>query len=348
MSQISLSSGSLYACEVRAIAAGPTVELDPGCQVCGSRRASPTFSVSDWSLQVVTCCECGTGFSCPMPNPAQVAAFYPTNYYGESGRKFSTWVETLVHFVGSRHARFLARFVPPDGRVLDVGCGRGTALSKLADRGLQVHGIEMSAAAAAGADPRAQIQIVPRLQDAGYPDDFFDLVIIWHVLEHMPDPRGTLEEIRRILRPKGKLVVAVPNYSSWQARWSGPAWFHLDQPRHLFHFPAAGLRRLLESCGFECRSDHHFSLRQNPFGWVQSVLNRTGWFPRNALYELLLRHSGSPAERLPLSSRLLLRSAFFLGMPIALGVEIWAAICRRGATVHVVTRARPKPEPDTR
>ena len=72
-----------------------------------------------------------------------------------------------------------------------------------------------------------------------------------------------------------RLIVAVPNFSSWQARWAGAAWFHLDLPRHLFHFPLPALRRLLEECGLACRSEHHFSLRQNPFGCALST--QMGW-----------------------------------------------------------------------
>ena len=146
--------------------------------------------------------------------------------------------------------------------------------SALADRGLEVHGFEISEAAAAGADPRADIRVAPELDQAGYPAECFDEVIIWHVLEHVLDPRGTFREIHRILKPGGRLIVAVPNYSSLQARWSDAAWFHLDLPRHLFHFPLEGLRRLLVDTGFTPRSEHHFSLRQNPFGWVQSALNK--------------------------------------------------------------------------
>jgi 2-polyprenyl-3-methyl-5-hydroxy-6-metoxy-1,4-benzoquinol methylase len=167
--------------------------------------------------------------------------------------------------------------------VLDVGCGRGVLLAPLAELGFDVHGVEMSEEAVGGADPRADVRIATRLSDAGYESSFFDEVIIWHTLEHMADPRGTLQECHRVLRPGGRLIVAVPNFSSAQARWSGPAWFHLDAPRHLYHFPLPALRQLIERCGFVCSSEHHFSLRQNAFGWIQSALNRFSRQPRNAL-----------------------------------------------------------------
>ena len=232
--------------------------------------------------------------------------------------------------------RFLARRIPKGGRVLDVGCGRGTLLTSLAKRGFEAHGVEVSEHAAQGADRRAEIRTAGTLAEAGYPDDWFDLVIYWHVFEHLRDPRAALEEVRRILRPGGSVVVAVPNFSSWQARWAADAWFHLDPPRHIYHFPVSALRSLLTDCGFRCVSEHHFSLRQNPFGWLQSWLNRSRRTPRNLLYELLHRRKERNVG-VPRSLRFWQFTAFALGMPVALAVECLAIACRNGATVHVAS-----------
>ena len=134
-----------------------------------------------------------------------------------------------------------------------------------------------------------------------------------------------------------RLIVAVPNASSAQARWTGAGWFHLDLPRHLYHFPLSALRRLLAVSGFEELSAHHFSLRQNPFGWVQSLLNRSRRLPRNGLYTLLQPQSGA-AARLSPAVRRRLRLAYWLGMPPAVGLSVLTTLLRQGATVSVVAR----------
>lgn len=276
-----------------------------------------------------------------MPGLEEIQRFYPDEYYGEPGTKFQPPVESLVRWVGQRHVSFLLRSLPRGARVLDVGCGRGVVLGALADRGIEVHGVEVDADATRGADPRAHIRIAPRLADAGYAADSFDEVLIWHVLEHLHDPRGTLEEVHRILRPGGRLVVAVPNFSSLQARWSGAAWFHLDLPRHLYHFPLRALVGLLEDLGFAVESEHHFSLRQNPFGWIQSLLNRVGVFPRNALYTLLHRRQRGAPPPFDATTRLALRLCLLLLAAPALLASLLATALRSGATVHVVAHKLP-------
>ncbi len=284
----------------------------------------------------MVCNDCGLGRLDPLPDLEEVRSFYPDEYYGEPGTKFQPQVEGLVRWVGERHVSFLSRALPAGARVLDVGCGRGVVLGALANRGFEVHGVEISKEATVGADPRARIRIAPQLSDAGYEADFFDEVLIWHVLEHLHDPRGTLEEALRILRPGGRLVVAVPNFSSLQARWSGAAWFHLDAPRHLYHFPLSSLVRLVEEVGFSIESQHHFSLRQNPFGWIQSLLNRFPVFPRNALYTLLHQRQRGAPPPFSAGTRFWLLTWLVLATPAALAATLAATLLRSGATVHLV------------
>lgn len=332
----------LYAAPVRELpddVQQTVIETEP-CIVCGETSAHPRLEVVGLGYRVIDCSGCGAGRLDPPPSPAEIEQFYPATYYGRGGSKFSYIIEWLVRLVGARHARFLMRQSTSGARVLDVGCGRGVALRALARMGMETHGFERSHDAVRGIDSRVQVRIADDLPAAGYADDFFDTVIIWHVLEHVRNPREVLLEVFRILKPGGRIIVAVPNYSSFQSRWAGSAWFHLDLPRHLFHFPVAGLQRLLEQCGFQCRSEHHFSLRQNPFGWIQSALNRLSIFPRNALYVMLQRRKPDRRPRFSVVKRFALYAALMLLSGPALIMTVIAALLKSGATVHVVAVKR--------
>ena len=309
------------------------------CPVCGCCQGQPVYAMEGLPFRVVICTTCQTGQLHPRATPEQIRAFYPPEYYGTTGAKFEPIVEAFVKIVGARHVRSLTRGIPEGGKVLDVGCGRGVVLGALADREFEVHGFEISQTAAEGADHRTQIRIADDLTEARYLTDCFDQVILWHVLEHLPNPRETLEEIHRILKPGGRLSVAVPNFTSLQAGWAGPAWFHLDLPRHLYHFTLPSLKQLLRDCGFQCRKEHHFSLRQNPFGWVQSAFNRIPNMPRNGLYSLLKRQAESKNGMFDSSVLWKLQLGKWLGMPLGAAVSIFAALVRSGASVSIVAEA---------
>ena len=334
---------SLYAQEVIRVGPGSPPVAPFQCEVCGANVAQPVFLLPGTTYRIVHCTECGLGTLYPPPTLSEISTFYPSPYYGSGGKKFSGLVEAVVRIVGARLARFLVKQIPPQGRVLDVGCGRGVILKTLADAGLETHGFEVNHDATKGLDSRIQARIAPSLVEANYDAEYFDAIMIWHVLEHVSEPRTTLAEACRILRPGGVLVVAVPNASSWQAKITGPAWFHLDPPRHLFHFPLPALKQLLTSVGFQCQRTHHFSLRQNPFGWIQSVLNLIPWLPRNGLYSLLHRHGEQSDFAIPYSRgiRMQMYAFFVLLAPLALMLSVLAALFRRGATVHVVCRRLP-------
>ena len=329
----------LYNRDVRSAADEGLVTVSP-CIVCDSTRAKTVFRVDGVAHPIVACQDCGLGYYHPLPSDGEVAAFYPAEYYGEPGTKFRPFIEKLVRIVGKRHVAFLSREVRKGGRVLDIGCGRGVLLGPLADMGLETYGVELSEHAVRGADPRADIRIAAHVRDAGFKDELFDEIILWHVLEHLADPRETLEECFRLMRPGGKIIVSLPNFGSFQSRVSGAAWFHLDPPRHLYHFSTGALERLLRRCGFETISVHHFSLRQNPFGWIQSIQNRFFPLPRNALYTYLYQIDPVGRPSLGLAARLAMWSSFLLLSPLALATSVFMAVLRDGATVSILARRR--------
>ncbi len=155
----------------------------------------------------------------------------------------------------------------------------------------------------------------------------FDLVIVWHALEHVEDPLGTLEIAARLLCSSGRLVIAVPNFSSWQAQVFGPQWFHLDVPRHLYHFTPQTLEQGISRAGLRLDSWDSWSLLQTPYGLLQSVLNRLRPEKPNQLFRMLKGEQSMPAGELGwLAGAVLL-------VPIALGEFLLSGIFGRGACI---------------
>ena len=107
------------------------------------------------------------------------------------------------------------------------------------------------------------------------PSDRFDLLLLNQVLEHLTDPAPTLKALAGILKPEGKLIIGVPNFDSWQSTFGGNTWFHLDVPRHLHHFSLPSLSVLIGQSGLEIQNVSYASPEHDPYGWVQSALNRS-------------------------------------------------------------------------
>lgn len=282
----------------------------------------------------MACSDCGSGRTWP-PVPAEaIGEWYPQVYYGTRNVRFNPLFEALTRWFRRRRADAVRRYSQP-GRVLDVGCGRGLTLASLRDHGYQPLGIELSDIAAYHA--REQLGLEVRIGDflaLELEPESFEAIIFWHSLEHFADPIAALDRARRLLKPGGLLVIAVPNMDSAQARISGPQWFHLDVPRHYVHFSDRGLRRALEKRGFRVADEAHFSLEQNPYGWIQSLLNLA--FAHNLLYSIL-KDPEARAHRLSEHPFQAVASALLgvLLLPVSLLLMMFETVVRNGGTIEV-------------
>ncbi|HVE94419.1 MAG TPA: class I SAM-dependent methyltransferase [Acidimicrobiales bacterium] len=147
---------------------------------------------------------------------------------------------------------YLAAHLPvqPNAQLLDVGCGDGRLLEHLRRLGWHVQGVEPDASAADAARRRGLQVTTGTLESAAFGPEEFAAVTMSHVIEHLADPRRTLREIRRVLRPGGSLVVITPNADSVLHSVFGRDWFPLDPPRHLLLHSSSSLDRLLREQGF--------------------------------------------------------------------------------------------------
>jgi 2-polyprenyl-3-methyl-5-hydroxy-6-metoxy-1,4-benzoquinol methylase len=190
----------------------------------------------------------------------------------------------------------------------------------------------VAAARALGADVRqAGVLDAETAETAETAAGSLDAVTLWHVLEHVDDPRAALERIAGWLAPGGTLLVGVPNLTSFQARVGGERWYHLDVPRHRSHFTTQGIHALLLANGYAPIRTHHFSLEYNPFGMWQSLVSRATDHP-SYLYNLLKRNAPPELRDLTVTAMALPLA------PVAALAELLAGAAGRGGTIAVTAR----------
>jgi 2-polyprenyl-3-methyl-5-hydroxy-6-metoxy-1,4-benzoquinol methylase/Zn ribbon nucleic-acid-binding protein len=306
------------------------------CPACKAAQSVPIWPDSkSGEFRLRRCAACGLAFTDPVPS--DLSKYYPPEYYGRRNVRFNKLMESMVSWFRRRRSRKLCAIRKP-GRVLDVGCGRGHFLANLRSCGWQAEGVELSDAAVGHARDALGLDVrVGAFDPDDYPEEHFDAVVFWHVLEHLPDPTVGLDAIGKIIKPGGLLIIAVPNLASWQAALTRYGWFHLDLPRHLSHFEESWLIRKLEGLGYRITEVNHFSFEQNPFGWIQSLLNAFG-IRRNLLYDILkspgARSVDHPLRRYPVQSVLSL-IGFALLLPFACAMLIPESLLRRGPTIEL-------------
>ncbi len=239
------------------------------------------------------CTQCGALSLTPRPTAAQLAVAYDASYYGLRETKFEGLVACFIRQCRRAKAARLAKRVPCGAVVLDVGCGDGSFLAELGALGdFELHGLELDGPAARRAQRNPKIQVgVGDVLEAGYPVERFDMVTLFHVFEHLAEPKSTLDELYKIVKIGGTLVLSFPNAGSLQARVFKGEWLHLDPPRHLFLQDPAAAERAFRAAGFAIVGRRYFSVEQNPFGLIQSALNLF-IAERDVLYERLKGNEG--------------------------------------------------------
>lgn len=249
-----------------------TIVGSEDCPVCKADSGQPLYTevrdpITLDAFRIVICSTCGVAYT--SPRPLSVDRYYPRRY-----RAYGSYVSRVLStFYDLRVSRW-ARLKPEGGSVLEVGCGPGLMLAAFHRRGWQVLGIERNEPAAEAARRAVKVNIVSTPVEALPVNARFDLIIIFHVLEHIREPVELLRQCAKRLAPGGRVIVNVPNLASWQSRFAGPKWMNLDAPRHLIHFTPDTLGGTLERAGLSLTEISFASLEHDPYAWVESAINR--------------------------------------------------------------------------
>ena len=207
-------------------------------------HSSNTDSFSNKKFDIYFCNRCFIGKT-NLDKDFDFTSYYPNNYYGQDGKKFNFLIEFIVLFFRYLRSLFCYRFFNKKNiKILDIGCGRGQFLYLMKKKGWFVYGTETSSISALAAKKRVgddAILINKDLSELKNIDIVFDMITLWHVLEHLNEPKKIVNLIEEKLINKGYVVVEVPNFNSFQHLISKNNWIHLDCPRHVTHFTKKGL-----------------------------------------------------------------------------------------------------------
>lgn len=294
------------------------------CLNCGGRShdvvlAAPDVMTPSRRFQIVRCQACQLAFTNPRPIVECIGQFYPPEYechdmqgnwdvrwrarwrrkltrsvlrvsygYPPQPADLTTRLQAWIGRTWIRRSSYRCEWIPftEPGRLLDFGCGAGAFLRRMRDLGWSVEGVDASSAAARAVTAETGISVhVGSLPHVALCGRQFELVTMWASLEHVHDPRRIVREARNLLRPGGRLVVAVPNFESWSRRAFGEQWYGIQVPRHLTHFTPATLAMLLATEGFRVERIDQVAMD----GWIRRSARDVGSSPAHPRWLRRLR-----------------------------------------------------------
>lgn len=229
------------------------------CPWCGSDKAQINLWLRDEFLtkedfHICECLNCGLLYTMPRPSKDMIGAYYKSEeYYShqENKKGFIPKVYEAVKKTNLKHKYKLATSGLTVGKVLDIGCGVGDFLHTAEMHGWECTGVEPSEDARVIAQKRMHGRIISSEDLENIPEGYFDLITMWHVLEHVDDLKWQVEQLRRLIKPKGRIVIALPNYKSYDGQYYKELWAAYDVPRHLNHFSKTTLTKIFKASGLE-------------------------------------------------------------------------------------------------
>lgn len=314
------------------------------CPVCEYPKARIRYRMNDRffrtcsdEIPLYECSSCGLLFQLEEGAQADPSLIYPPGYWweesGSAGRLeriYRNWMlrhDQLKFTLAAASSSFPCR-------LLDIGCGAGAFVKVALEAGFDAYGLESAPEAA-----RIATQDLPGRIFEGSEQDLvergekFDLITLFHCLEHIPGPFAYLKSLRKLLRSPGRLIAQVPNRNSIQAKILGPRWYGLDCPRHLCNYTTSSLLHLLGRAGYRIHRTRYFSLRDNAAALVSSLFPRLDPMSQRVIQ----RRQG---KRFNSKLLMLKESLYFCLLVLAQPLAWLEAGLGRGATVTVYSTTK--------
>ncbi len=238
-------------------------EMLSACPVCNSSLvafiSAKDFTVSHETFSINKCPSCSLLVTSPRPAINFISQYYQSEDYISHSGTSKGLINKLYNLaksfnINSKCCLAIKSSGISTGRILDYGCGRGDFLLSMKQKGWTIEGAEPDEKAAQAASLQCGIKITSPDDVFSLPDSSFDVITLWHVLEHVHRLNETVAKLRSLLKPEGILIIAVPNYESLDARFYKEYWAAYDVPRHLYHFSRKAMFSLLKKHHLPCKA----------------------------------------------------------------------------------------------
>ena len=231
------------------------------CPSCHSDQIEPVFRAEDYTVTHETfpiwqCAACSFRFTQDVPDAEAIGVYYRSEEYISHSNTTKGLVNSLYHLVrrqtlaDKRHL-ILSATRMRQGRMLDIGAGTGAFVAYMQQHGWEVAGLEPDETARERALADHKVQLMDTSSLFSLPAGSYDAVTLWHVLEHVHDLHPYVEQLKTLIKPGGRIFIAVPNYTAYDATVYGAAWAAYDVPRHLYHFSPDAMEDLLTRHGLQ-------------------------------------------------------------------------------------------------
>ncbi|MGG7666981.1 class I SAM-dependent methyltransferase [Dyadobacter sp. BHUBP1] len=228
------------------------------CPVCQQSSFSNYLNVEDYTVShkeftIQQCNSCYFLFTNPRPSEGSIGAYYESqdyiSHHDEAKDLMSKVYTSVRNHTIEQKVKLINSLVQPKGTLLDIGCGTGNFLSAVKVDGWKTFGTEPDSGARQVASKRVGATIFESIFEADLGGRQYDIITMWHVLEHVHKLNETIDWLQKHLKPNGRILIAVPNPQSHDALKYGRFWAAYDVPRHLYHFTRATMKKLLQTHG---------------------------------------------------------------------------------------------------
>ncbi len=237
------------------------------CPVCGETEFSPFLTTTDFfvsgeTFEIRQCIGCETKITFKAEDEDHISRYYQSEEYISHSNTGKGIVNYIYHHVRKymlgRKRKLIERAVGNrQGHILDVGTGTGFFLKEMKMHGWHAEGTEKSTEARKFAEDHLNLKLKPDDALLDLKENSFDVITLWHVLEHIHRLNEYMDTFSQLLKPEGKLIIALPNWASYDARHYGRFWAAWDVPRHIWHLAPGQMKRLGKRYNFRLMSTHN-------------------------------------------------------------------------------------------